>query len=336
MWLNTSHFNDTQVCRQIQNSDIPVYVCYAIISVIGCICNGVTIVVMTCSPWLHTIYNFLLLNLAVADLISSIFSIVKLVVIICVNQSNGLSDLSTTMICRFFTIMIYYSIVLSIMTLTAISLERYFGIVKPLVHRNMTTNRLKYFLLFAWPTAIFGPAIFSGELIMDKTTYYCFFSSDEKDWPLSKIIIGWIALTFMYIIPFITITVVYSKIVIHIRLKKEATEQDPRSLQLARQKRMKTIRLLILITVLFAVAILPELVYFVMILFDRKYVDAALFYSIGIPTVAINSVNPFVYTLSNSTFRSAVVRFLCRSDQARVAPLPPATKTKTTAQTRQL
>ena len=180
MWLNTSHFNETQVYRQIQNSDIPVYVCYAIISVIGCICNSVMIVVMTCSPWLHTIYNFLLLNLAVADLIASIFSIVKLVVIICVNQSNGLSDFSTTMICRFFTIMIYYSIVLSIMTLTAISLERYFGIDKPLVHPNMTTYRLKYFLLFVWPTAFIGPVIFSGELIMDKTTYYCFFSSDKK------------------------------------------------------------------------------------------------------------------------------------------------------------
>ena len=98
--------------------------------------------------------------------------------------------------------MIYYSIVLSIMTLTAISLERYFGIDKPLVHPNMTTYRLKYFLFFAWPTAFIGPVIFSRELIMDKTTYYCFFSPDEKDWPLSKIITSLIALPFLYIIAY--------------------------------------------------------------------------------------------------------------------------------------
>ena len=303
--------------RKIENSDIPVYVCYAIISIIGCICNAVTIVVMAWNPSLHTLYNYLLLNLAVADLFSSIFSVVKLIVIVCIDQSIGLSDLSPTLICRFFTITIYCSIVLSVLTLTAISLERYFGIIKPLVHRNMTTNRLKYFLLFAWPTAIFGPAILSGELTMDETTYYCFLSSDEKDWPLSKVIIGWIALAFMYIIPFIIITVVYTRIVIHMRLKKAVIEQDPRSVQLARQKKTRTIRLLILITVLFAVAILPELVYFVMILFDRKYVDAALFYKVGIPTVAINVVNPFVYTFINSNFRSIVVRFLCRSSQTK-------------------
>ena len=332
MLLNISHFNKTQAHRQIQNSDIPVFVCYAIISVIGCVCNGITIVVMAYSPWLHTLYNFLLLNLAVADLISSTFSIVKLVVVICVDQSNALSDLSATLICQFFTITIYCSIILSVVTLTAISLERYFGIVKPLIHRNMTTNRLKYFLLFAWPTAVLGPLVLSGELEMDQTTYYCFFSSDESNWSLSKIIIGWIGLSFMYIVPFIVITIVYSKIIIHMRLKQEATEQDPRSAQLAIQKKTKTIRRLMLITVLFAVAILPELVYFAMILFDREHVDAALFYKIGIPTVAINAVNPFIYTLSSPTFRSAVVRFLRRSGQRRVAPLPPSTEA--TAQTR--
>lgn len=327
-------FNSSQspaVHRSIQSSDILVYVCYCTISVTGCICNGITVAVMVHNPWLHTLYNYLLLNLAIADLISSVFSTVKFTIILYADQSNGLSNLSETLICRFFTIVIYCSIILSVVTLTAISLERYFGIVKPLVHRKMTSKRLKYFLLFAWPAAIFGPMVLSGELRMEETSYYCFFSPDEKDWPQYKIIAGWMGLTIAYITPLIIITVVYTKVVIHMRLKNKEQNftagQSPQSVQLAKQKTAKTTRLLMLITIFFAVAILPEIVYFMMIFIDRKYVDAALFYKIGIPTVAINAVNPLIYTLSNSTFRSAALRFLRRSRQRRVEPLPPSTRT---------
>ena len=323
------------VHRSIQSSDIPVYVCYSIISLTGCVCNGITVAVMVRNPWLHTLYNYLLLNLAIADLISSVFSIVEFTIILCADQSNGLSDLSATLICRFFTIVIYCSIILSVVTLTAISLERYFGIVKPLVHRNMTRKRLKYFLLFAWPSAIFGPMVLSGELKMEEASYYCFLSPEEKDWPQYKLIVGWIGLIIAYITPLIIITVVYTKVVIHMRLKNREQNltagQSLQSAQLAKQKTNKTIRLLMLITIFFAVAILPEVVYFMMIFIDRKYVDAALFYKIGIPTVAINAVNPLIYTLSNSTFRSAAIRFLRRSRETRVEPLP--LSTRTTAQT---
>ena len=331
-WFNSSqHYNNSSEYRRIRSSDIPVYACYVIISITGCVCNGITVAIMARNSSLHTLYNYLLLNLAIADLISSVFSIITFIIILSADQSSGLSDLSATLVCRFFTVVIYCSIILSVVTLTAISLERYLGIVKPLIHRNMTRKRLKYFLLFAWPSAIFGPAILSGELRMDETSYYCFFSPDEKDWPLFKIVLGWIGLTLAYIIPSIMVTTIYMKVVFHMRLKnneqKLTAAQSPESVQSARQKTTKTIRLLIFISIFFAVSLLPEIVYFMMILLDRKYVDAALFYKIGIPTVAINAVNPLIYTLSNPTFRSAALRFFRDRRQRRVEPLPLTTRT---------
>ena len=330
-WLNASKYYDSSNRRRIEPSDIPVFACYAAIAVTGCICNSLTITVMVHNPALHTLYNFLLLNLAIGDLISSAFSIAKFIIIVCADQSDGLSDLSAILICRFFTTIIYFSIILSVLTLAAISLERYFGIVKPIVHRNMTTKRLKYFLVFTWVITIAGPALISGQMRMEKTRYHCFASSDAKDWPRWKSIVGWIGLTFAYIIPFIIITVVYLKIIIHMRHRNRepdlATGENSQSARLAQQKTTKTIRLLVIITVLFCVAILPELVYFAMIFSDRTYIDAVLFYKIGIPTVAINAVNPFIYTLSNPTFRSAAHRLIRRPRQRRVAPLPLTTRT---------
>ncbi len=335
-WLgNTSQYYDTPNVRQIQSSDIPMFTCYVLISVIGCICNSLTIAVMVRNRALHTLYNYLLLNLAVGDLISSVFSIAKFIAILCVDQSGGLSDLAAKLVCRFLTSVIYVSIFLSVLTLTAISLERYFGIVRPLFHRNMTPKRLKFFLLFSWAVTIIGVAIISGELKMEKTRYYCFVSSDENDWPKWKQILGWIVITSAYIIPFIIITVAYFKVIIHMRHRSTqsnlATGEDSESARLARKKTKKMIRLLILITALFSVAIIPEMVYFAMILYDRKYVDAVLFYKIGIPTVAINAVNPLVYTLSNPSFRNAADRLIRRSHGRRITPAPPApTRTRTT------
>ena len=194
----------------------------------------------------------------------------------------------------------------------------------------MTRKRLKYFPLFAWPSAIFGPATLSGELRMDETSYYCFFSPDEKDWPLFKIVLAWIGLTLAYITPSIIVTTTYMKVDFHVTLKNNdqnlTAGQSPESVQSARQKTTKTIRLLIFISIFFAVSLLPEIVYFRMILLGRKSVDSALCYKIGIPTLAINAVNPLTYTLGNLTFRSAALSFFCNPRQRRMEPLPLTTR----------
>ena len=329
--LNTTQHYDNLNERQIESSDIPIYVCYAVISIIGFICNSITIMVMIRNPSLQTLYNFLLLNLAIGDLISSVFSIAKFIIIICMSQASGFSDHSAMVLCRIITPVIYVSIVMSVLTLTAISLERYFGIVKPLIHRNMTPKRLKVFLIFCWGTTIIVPGFISGELRMEKKRYYCFVSSDENDWPLWKKAICWFGLIFAYIIPFIVITVAYFKIITHMRLQSQepniATGENSQSAQLVQQKNNKTIRLLIFITVSFSVAILPEIVYFAMIFSDTKYIDAVLFYQVGVPTVAINAVNPLIYTLSNPRFRNAARLLIRPPQQRRVAPFPQTTKT---------
>jgi hypothetical protein len=293
---------------------------------------------MARNPALHSLYNYLLLNLAIGDLISSIFSILKFIIIICVHQSGGFSDLFAKVLCRFITPIIYVSIILSVMTLTAISLERYFGIVKPLVHRNMTPKRLKFFLFYCWSLAVISPAVLSQALRMEKTRYYCFVSPDENDWPQWKKIVCWVGLIIAYIVPFVVITVAYVKIIRHMRQRNRepniATRGDPQNALLVQQKTNRTTRVLILITALFSISILPEIVYFAMIFSDTQYIDAVVFYQVGIPTVAINAINPFLYTLSNPRFRSATDLLIRRRQKRRVAPVPLVTPTtRTTAPT---
>lgn len=168
---STSNSTTSNSSRSIHDSDIFVIACYVFIAIFGCVNNIIIIVIIVKNVSLQTLYNYLLLNLAVADLLSSLFSIGKFIFVVHADKTGGLSELEATIICSFFTIVIYSMIFLSILTLTAIAMERYFGIVKPFIHRNITTKRLRYFLLIAWGSALSAPATFYGELEMHKERF---------------------------------------------------------------------------------------------------------------------------------------------------------------------
>ena len=177
----------------------------------------------------------------------------------------------------------------------------------PLRHRNMTKSRLKYiiFLTWAWPAAVTsGMAV--TLLRMDDTTYYCTFSKDEKKWSTFILVMGWLALLFSFAVPLCLISYLYAAIIRHLRAAKRpgvGDTQTSQSATTARKKSKKTVNMLIAITVFFAGGIIPEFVYFALVLYHRQFMNARLFYELGAPAVASIAVNPFVYSLTNPAFR---------------------------------
>ena len=292
----------------ITSEDVAVIVAYGAIALTSLLGNGITIAIILRNPTFHTLYNFLLLNLAAADFITGFVSLVEIGIIAFGSQ--------TDVLCKIFTGIIYCNIMVSINTLTAIAFERYSGIMKPIVHRNRSSKRLKFVVISVWLSSVVTATVVAREIRMDETTFYCFVSNDERDWPTWKLTLGWLALVTIFVTPSVTITFLYGKIVLRFkstgRSPTDAVSENTNGTEVARKRAAKTVRMSILVTILFGVALLPELVFFFLVLYDRKYVDARLFFKIGIPTVASIAVNPFVYTLSNPTFRQEAKRlFLC-------------------------
>lgn len=100
---------------------------------------------MVKNPSLHTLYNFLLLNLAVVGLLSRIVSIGKFIMILHANKTGVPSHVIETVTCQIFTTVIYFGILLSILTLTAIALERYFWYRETFYTPEHDEKTLKYF-----------------------------------------------------------------------------------------------------------------------------------------------------------------------------------------------
>lgn len=296
------------------DSDILVFVAYAIIGLTSIFANGVTIFIIIRNTEFHTLYNFLLLNLAVVDFISGIFSIIKEVVIVVVAQYKTFDNFPDVT-CKCFTAIIYIDVFVSVNTLTVIAFERYYGITQPIAHKFINKKRFRYVIALVWIWSIMVAVFFGRELEMEKESFYCGLHTDDTYWPTWKLVTGWAFLVLGFLFAIIITSVLYSKVIRYFWVMEKITQNisvniDRQARLLRNKKSFKVVKLLIMITVSFTLAMIPELVYFALVLYDRRFVNSALFYKIGMPTVAIIAINPFVYTLSNPSYRAKLKR-LC-------------------------
>lgn len=87
--------------------------------------------------------NYLILNLAVADIIVALFLIPRSIVAHTVNHPEGISG---TVLCKSLTggVLAWFALAASVFTLIVIALERYFAVLDPQIHRRqLNTSRLK-------------------------------------------------------------------------------------------------------------------------------------------------------------------------------------------------
>ena len=87
--------------------------------------------------------NYLILNLAVADIMVALFLVPRSIVAHIVNHPEGISG---TVLCKFLTsgVLAWVALVTSVLTLIIIAFERYFAVLDPQIHqRQLTASRLK-------------------------------------------------------------------------------------------------------------------------------------------------------------------------------------------------
>ena len=87
--------------------------------------------------------NYLILNLAAADIIVALFLVPRSIVAHTVNHPDGISG---TVLCKFLTsgVLAWVALVTSVLTLIIIAFERYFAVLDPQIHqRRLNASRLK-------------------------------------------------------------------------------------------------------------------------------------------------------------------------------------------------
>ncbi|WAR22046.1 OX2R-like protein [Mya arenaria] len=307
-----------------QSSDqpyIPMYlnvlvaVLNAIIFIIGVTGNILVITVILKLREMRTPTNVFLLNLSVADV---------LFLVVC--QPAALLEffgkdrwfLGEAM-CKLVPLLENGTLHVSILTMLAVTFERYFALCHPLKqHMVCTISKTVKCLLLIWAVAVFLTVPFPVMTVLEDATFY---DGTPTKVCRTKINSSWKYVAF-FAIPLIILVSIYIKI-IH-QLMSDTLNKLTQNKRSALQTiaRRQVVYMLILIMVLFFVTLFPIRVLTLWLIFS----PAENVYTIGLEAflnliswsrilMYVNSAgNPIIYCLTSTKFKMAFKRLLKRND----------------------
>ena len=186
----------------------------------------------------------------------------------------------------------------SVMTLAAIAVERYYAILKPFIHRARISERLMKRV--SWIIWIVGAIMsLSGKLISTFT--------EEEIWERYYFVLT----SFCLVVPGIIIVTCYGQIVYHIWFKTQVQETTNAGVLKSRKKLTK---LLVTVTVVFFVCWTPLSLGRVFSNSKFPSNQKHIFYSMFSSCLALvgTAINPLLYCLRSPRFRQAAKELFSR------------------------
>ena len=263
---------------------------------------GNTLVILTVllNRPLQSTLNFLLVNLAVADMFFAVFTGSQFVVSPLITHPDGSTG-------RFLCSVVtggptaWIGGAVSVLSLIYISVERYFAIIYPPRQRGrLTRRRLKWFIFFAWILVV----LITIPIYIGHTRYYdpnlqsCV-KEHKTSW-ISKVD----SLLWFFgagVIPVSIMVYTYSRVVVRLRFKTIKSSETSQKAALRHRKRV-TITVII-VSVIYAICWIPNVTDYVIASWGRAG-QTLWFEKVTIALLTFNaSVNPVLYSIQMKRFR---------------------------------
>ena len=262
--------------------------------------NSLVILTILLNKPLQSTLNYLLVNLAVADLFFAVTSGSELVIGPLINHPDGSAG---RFLCTFITggPTAYIGGAVSALSLTYISVERYFAIIYPLRQRgSLSRRRLKWFILFAWILAV----LISIPIYLGHNRYY----DPDLQRCVKEHKISWIdkvnSLFWFFgagVIPVSMMVYMYSRVVV--RLWFKTIESSEASQKAALRHRKRVTITVIIVSVIYAICWIPNVTDYVIASWGRAG-QTSWFEKVTIALLTFNaSVNPVLYSIQMKRFR---------------------------------
>ena len=245
---------------------------------------------------MQTFIHWLIFNLAVADLTSSIVCLPLEIPILL----NGGIWIYGSFLCPIVIPTQTISVFSSVFTLVALSISRHWAIVNPL-RRQPTVKEAKALILMIWVASLICASPLIATLRFDENTSSC-----VETWsPLKGKVYTWILFIFQVLIPLVAMTIMYAKIFFDLK-HSEQRIRNSRD-QACEQENRRIVILLIVLTVTFTVCVFPcHLVFLVLTLHPTFKHDQLLISISYLLLYAQNAINPILYNTLNSKLRQSV------------------------------
>ncbi|XP_068710848.1 substance-P receptor-like [Montipora foliosa] len=272
--------------------------------------NAVVVRVIQKNQRMHTITNYLIINMALADLLTTVLNMLPTLYFIFGGQGLwAVGGWVGDTLCKLLNFAQSVSITVSVLSLCAITFDRFFAISRPL-KRVITFRVAKGIIGASWCSAI---AISGPQLYVLTTTGERGLAQCVEKWaPLFDQAVAARAYTItlfvlLYALPLVTIAFLYTVIMFKL-WRRQTPGQELTSNQDNKDKtNRKVLKMLVTVVIVFALSWLPLHVRMFVMFTEPDLFTCGLPYDMDFLTIflghANSAVNPYIYVIFNENYR---------------------------------
>jgi len=257
---------------------------------------------------MRTSINYLIMNLAVADMTVATFFIPQYILTHTFTHPGGVAG---NVLCRLLTgsNLAWVGGAVSVFTLVTIAIERHYAVIYPYGNKGKLCNRkLKVLILCSW---VFGVILnIPGFLVknFDEEARFCI-RSYPKEWMGKAFTLTWFLV--LGFLPVALMVALYVRVVYTLWFKGQELDRN-KSRQGVMKVRKRVTLMVITVSAIFAVCWLADCMTYLLAFYTPKHTVGGVAYVATSAMIQLNSaVNPIVYALVNQRFRQKIKRMVC-------------------------
>ena len=294
----------------------------ALLMVASLVGNALVICVVLQSLRMRTVTNYLIVNMACADMLYTLIAMPPLFVMIFEGYNWAMGNRGRGIFfCRVVNFAQYMLVPVSVLTLAAIAFDRFFAILMPL--KRIINKRVFYWILLViWliSIAVATPMLYALRVIEgDAGSLSC-----DENWApafdneTAPKIYTLMFFSVVFCLPLCVITVLYTIICRHLWFTKmpgETEREESKNLIRRRNSRKKVVKMLIAVVVVFLISWLPLQVASFLYSYQNMIISEPLYFACEFLMRSSCALNPAVYAIFSENYRqgfkSALVRCCC-------------------------
>ncbi|XP_020902804.1 RYamide receptor-like isoform X1 [Exaiptasia diaphana] len=292
-------------------------VAISIVGLVAVVGNCLVMAAVFQSTKLQTVTNYLIVNMAVSDLLYIIIALPPFYFdLFELYEWTFSTHINRVYFCKIVHFGQYSLPTVSVLTLATIAVDRFFAIAIPL--RRIFTKKAFYIIATAiWliGAAVASPMFYAQKIKYDDMSghYYC-----DEDWSpafedtrLASRIYTLLLFSVVYCVPFMAMTIMYTIICKKLWKRKIPGEQNETNNKTLTESRKKVVKMLIVVLIAFIVCWLPiQIISFV---WEYAGVDIPLvvYFICGFLIRTHASLSPCIYAIFSANYRAGFKKALC-------------------------
>ncbi|EDO50023.1 predicted protein [Nematostella vectensis] len=281
--------------------------------------NILVIVTVVTNRRMRTVTNYLIVNMAVADLLLTVFNMPSTTSTVISPSYFWYTGEFWIAMCKLLPFIQSVSVASSVLNMTAIAVDRFFAVVLPL--RRYITFNVAYIMMAAvWVVAIGVSAPFlyaqnvisfpgmPGKVACMETWKHPIEQLMEISEPKDFTVVLFVV---FYVLPLIVMSVLYSVVIYKLWIRKLPGQRSELNQQRADRSKKKVLRMLLIVLLLFALCWLPVHVTSFILFFGTCSPPPILTWIGYLLSQGNSAINPCIYVIFNESYRQGFARLVC-------------------------